>query len=429
MRISIHTLGCRLNQADSAHMASDLVAHGHEIVPWGEECDVAIVNSCAVTGVASRKSRQMASSARRAFPGAKIVVMGCDASAEGQRFVEDGLADLVVANPKPVSIADLIATLDKPRLVKPEALSEGFKLGTPPSVFLDKSRPHIKIQEGCDFRCTYCIVPDTRGHAVSRDWQDVMQEVKSLADAGFRELVVTGVNVATYRNGGMDLADLLRKMLEVGPDFRIRLGSTESGGPVMPRLAELIKEEPRICRFLHLPIQYGEDSILRRMGRHYSSGEFREHAAMAMDAVPGLCLGTDIIVGFPGETEEVFQDCLKYVEEMPFGLMHVFVYSPRPGTVAATWKDRPAAAVAKRRSEMLLAIAARKAETFARSQIGQTLDVIIEHIEPGSEHGWSDNYLKVFVKNGEGLQINDLVKVKVEKFLGDRDVVGTVVER
>ena len=413
-------------------MAADLIAHGHEVVPWGTPCDVAIINTCAVTGIASRKSRQAAGAIRRRVPGAAIVAVGCEASADGAEWVRDGLAELVVPNPKPTSISSLLDELPPPNspsvLHESKPLQDGFSIDCDCGNFLDHSRANIKIQEGCDFRCTYCIVPDTRGHACSRDFKDILREAKGLLTAGYRELVITGVNIATYRNGGRELPELLEDMLALGTDFRIRLGSTEAGGGVLPRLVSLMKREPRICRFLHLPVQHGADSVLLRMGRHYSAAEFRDQVLQACRDIPGLCLGTDVIVGFPGEGDREFDECRQFLEEIPFGLMHVFVYSPRKGTPAAGWKDKASAHVAKMRSNELLEMAARKAEMFARSQAGKTLQVLVEKVDNGTPYGWSDNYLKVFLPNCNQLMENDMVQAVVLGTRGGRELLGRLAQ-
>ena len=392
MRASFHTLGCRLNQAETALAADDLSRNGYEIVPWGEAADVLVINSCAVTGVASQKTRQAYRAARRKFPDAFIVLMGCDANVDD--WPDDG-PDLIVPHPAPAPLSILI----------PPSFSESsekiyMEPGTPlddftiegAARFAGRTRANLKIQDGCSFFCSYCIVPYTRGPARSREREDVLREARELISDGFKELVLCGVNLTTYESDGCDLADLVGEIAALDGDFRIRIGSAEPS-PVIPKVVELMRHGTRICRFLHLPLQYGEDTILGRMRRHYSASEYAEMASDACLRIPGLCLGADVITGFPGETDATFETCREFIESLPFGLLHVFPFSPRPGTDAASYKDKIPSKLSNARAAILLKIGAQKAEAFAVSQVGKTLQVLVEEEKPSS--GWSDNYLHV----------------------------------
>lgn len=412
LRVSIQTLGCRLNQADSALLAADFTAHGYAVVPWGEPVDVAVINSCAVTAVATQKSRHAVSQARRLNPQAFVVLCGCAASdRHALDSADHALPDLVVPNPKPPSLAALLP--DPPvhcdavcRRHESAAASEGFVIPLT-GRYSVHTRAHLKIQEGCNFHCTYCIVPQTRGESHSRDKADVLREARELLACGHKELVITGVNIATYCNHGADLAGLLEELLSLPGDFRLRLGSVEPG-PVLDRLISLMEREDRICRFLHLPVQYGHDAILRRMGRHYDCAQYAATVADAVSRLDGICIGTDLMVGFPGEDDAIFEQCRRFVEAMPYGLMHVFSYSPRQDTPAAGWPRPPSDAVASREKSML-ALARRKAEAFARHQLGRTVRVLIE--KDGS--GWSENYLKVQLPPEDRLPPNSFCTCRI----------------
>lgn len=428
-RVSFITLGCRLNQADSAIVADDLSRHGFDVVPYEESCEVVIVNSCSVTGVASRKTRQVVRGARRRHPQAFIVVMGCDATAAAEYYLET--ADLVVQNPRLQPMSEILPAVLEPTGTFPAGIIPGSKrtegfISEGTGLFSERTRANLKVQDGCSFNCSYCIVPQTRGAARSRDFDDVLREARELLARGHRELVLTGVNVTTYRNHGADLADLMEAILGLGDGFRVRLGSAEPG-IVVPKIVQLMQKTPRVCRFLHLPLQYGENTLLRAMKRHYTAEQYRELVLAAHDAVPGICFGTDVIVGFPGETDELFESCLNYIQALPFGLMHIFTYSPRPGTPAATLPGRPKACVSEKRSARLIQLAADKARQFAESQIGKTLQVLIEDKEPNT--GWSDNYLHVQLTNPPKtpLNANDLVQTAVSEFIEDREVRGTLL--
>jgi threonylcarbamoyladenosine tRNA methylthiotransferase MtaB len=408
---AIYTSGCRLNQADSALLADALVQHGYRPLSWGEIADLLIINSCAVTAVASRKNRQVARAARRLAPDAFIVVMGCDAIAEASAWSDTPAIDLLVSNPKPESLPNLLPCPlrrnTSPRQVKTAPLSDGFTVaGT--GFYHQRTRANLKIQEGCDFHCTYCIVPHTRGPARSRQLDDILREAETLLERGHRELVLSGVNIATYQDSGCDLPALIEKLLALGAGFRIRLSSTEPG-PCLEGVVDIMAANPlRVCRFLHLPLQYGEDSILKRMGRHYDCRTYEKTVLAAIERIPGLCLGTDIIVGFPGESEAVFQQCQALIESIPFGLLHVFPYSPRPGTPAASMSDRPDTLDAQRRAAQLRRLADEKFAAFADQQIGSAPPVLLETGSPSAQ-GWSDNYLKVRVSSKLKLQANTIV--------------------
>jgi len=291
-------------------------------------------------------------------------------------------------------------------------------------LFYEHTRANLKIQEGCDFRCSYCIVPDTRGPARSRELENVLEEAKRLIARGHKEIVLTGVNISTYKSHGVELAGLVSRLLELGDSFRIRLGSTEPGPEMIPQLVSMMKSSDRLCRFLHLPIQYGEDTILQKMGRkHYDCQAFAEQALAAVKEIPELCLGTDIIVGFPGETDETFAKCKEFLATMPFGLMHIFPFSPRQGTPAATYNGRPRSSTVTCRSHELLALAEQKATDFATRQIGRTLPVLLEKLSPYPQ-GWSDNYLRVKLHDTAQCTQNSIVNVKITDVLPGRDLCG-----
>ncbi|NMA41911.1 MAG: tRNA (N(6)-L-threonylcarbamoyladenosine(37)-C(2))-methylthiotransferase MtaB [Oligosphaeraceae bacterium] len=426
---SIFTLGCRLNQADSALLADNLEKHGFSALPWGQPADLLLINSCTVTAVASGKSRQLLQSARRFAPQAYIVLLGCDATAEMEYWRQCPELDLLLPNPKPQDLHGLLPLglhrENKPVLVQSHALTEGFTVSGC-GKHGDRTRATLKIQEGCDFHCSYCIVPQTRGPSRSRQKDDILREAEALLERGYKEMVLSGVNIACYQNNGADLPDLITRLLQLGKGFRLRLGSTEPG-PCLRKLVDLMAAERQICRFLHLPLQYGEDSILRRMGRRYDCQAYENSVLYALEKIPGICLGTDLILGFPGETEDIFTACCDYVRRIPFALMHVFPYSMRQGTAAANMKERPATHRVKARAAAMRKIAAQKAAEFAQSQLGKELQVLLEKSSPKAQ-GWSDNYLQIQVKSPEKLTVNSFVQVKACEYLGARRLTAQALE-
>ena len=397
-RASVFTLGCRLNQAESALIADGLERHGFQLVPWGEPCELAVINSCTVTAAAARKTRQTARALRRKQPGVYLVLAGCDANVSAGTWVEDGTVDLVVPNPAKTRLFEYLPDELVRGAVEVVEIEPGDWEGfTEPGIgaFGERTRANLKIQEGCEFFCSYCIVPYARGPARSRDWDDWLREAKELVARGYHEIVLTGVNIATYNHGGRDLADVIQALLEIPGDFRVRLSSTEPG-PVLDRVIETMAGNPRVCRFLHLALQYGENTILQAMNRRYTVEEYGEIATKAAEAVPGLCLGSDIIIGFPGETDGTFDTCCRNVRDLPINHLHVFTYSPRKGTPAATFPNQVPGDLATRRAEVLTNVGLSKAEAFARSQLGSVVKIITEERNTaGNWEGWTDNYLRV----------------------------------
>ena len=401
MNALIITLGCRLNAADSALLTGRLQKAGYTVldpdVPEGTP-DLIIINSCAVTAEAVRKSRQTARHYRKKFPAARIAVTGCGAETDEEKWRKDDAADAVLPNP---------AKRDLQALTGGQSFTGGNSFEQKSDVFTEgvfgqfpfRSRAFIKIQEGCNNFCTYCIVPFVRGPARSRAFQEVLDDCRHAIRNGFAELVLTGVNTACYRDGKYHLGDLISAISDLPGDFRIRLGSTEPDAK-HPEWLESLRGNDKICRFLHLSLQHGSDPILRKMNRHYTAQEFADFAARARDVLPGLSLGTDVIAGFPGETEELFEESRTFIRKMDFANTHIFRYSPRPGTKAAAFPDRPSAADSLRRSELLKQDADLAAARFAQAHAGLEVPVIFEEVRDGFLYGWTDHYLQVKVPEG-----------------------------
>jgi len=439
-RASIHTLGCRLNQADSALIVDALQQDCFELVPWGEPAELLIINSCTVTATADQKTRQAVRRARRRCPQAFIVVVGCGVDTGAFQTPMPDAPDLLIANADkhrlhqllpPFLIAPTAAAATTPAAV-PDTAASGAEVGANDStatftlpgkgLYPQRTRANLKIQEGCDFFCSYCIVPHARGNPRSRAWHDVLREARLLIAAGHQELVLTGVNIATYDDAGRGLVQLLEALLDCGDHFRIRLSSTEPG-PVLEDVIALMAQAPRICRFLHLPLQYGQDDILKAMRRRYNVAAYIALAAQAQRCLPGVCLGSDIIVGFPGETDAIFGQCCQTVASLPLAYVHIFRYSPRAGTAAATFPDQVNGAIAAARHEQLLRLTQDKATAFAQAQLGSTVVVLTESCNAaGQWQGWSDNYLRVTVDGACGG--NQLVTVRITNVIKGRHVLG-----
>ncbi|MBR2872853.1 MAG: tRNA (N(6)-L-threonylcarbamoyladenosine(37)-C(2))-methylthiotransferase MtaB [Lentisphaeria bacterium] len=387
----IHTLGCRLNIADSALLTARIREAGYEISNGGAAPDLIVLNSCAITAEAAAKSRRMIRRMRRENPGARIIVTGCAAELDPASFISAG-ADLALPNAgkKAIPAGKNITNSGDTLNFREDTLSE----------FPFRSRAFIKIQEGCNNFCSYCIVPYVRGRERSRVLDEVVADCRKAVENGFPEIVLTGVNTCAYNDSGVDLAGLIRILCDMPGDFRIRLSSTEPRMDNFSMIDAMAEAGEKVCRFLHLSLQYGNDRILKLMNRRYTCAEYRNFVAAAREKLPGVHIGTDVIVGFPGETDEDFAQCLEFVREMSFANIHIFSYSRRPGTPAAQMPEQVPAEIVKERFRLLKAAADESAAAFRSSQVGKNAQVIFERADKGLLRGWSDNYLPFAVTEG-----------------------------
>jgi len=410
MRVSFKTFGCRLNQAESERLAADFEAAGWNVVAAGAVADVVVLHGCAVTRAAeqeclhqARRIKRMAQEAGEPEP--FVVLVGCVVEADVARRDVAGV-DLLVARE------------DKERLA--EIVTACLGVATPPRVEPATAMPRrkralLKVQDGCDFFCSYCIVPHTRGKPVSRPWQAVLDEARALARAGFAELVVTGCNVACYHDGARGLADLVAAIAALDEVRRIRLSSIEPSTSER-EIVELMAACPKLCRHLHLPLQSGDADTLRRMGRRYTPEAYAETVRYAVGCLPLLGLGTDLITGFPGESDEAFARSRAFVDGLPFNNLHVFPYSERPGTPAANRTDTVPLAVRKARARELIRLREEKRAAFARQLVGRPAEVLIESVgRDGCGRGWSGEYLDCRVDGVVRAEIGSIVAFQPER--------------
>ena len=399
---AIVTLGCRLNQADSALLCDRLTKAGFKIVEEdGEDSpNLIVVNSCAVTATAARKTRQTLAALRRKHPYAYIILTGCAAEADPDEAVDSSDYDILLTNSNKDQLEFM---LERRFNISPQKgihnqLSAGGKVFTEGAVslFPFKTRANLKIQEGCENFCTYCIVPYVRGAERSRSKKETLEDFKQLIDAGFREVVISGVNICNYRDGKTGIVGLIEQLLAVPGDFRLRLSSTEPG-PVIPELAKLIASTPRLCNFLHLPLQAGSDKILKKMGRKYTCAEYRKMVETARELVPTIHIGSDWIIGFPGETEKDFNASCDFIRSMEFSNLHVFPFSPRKGTPAAAMPGRVPVETMMARLEQAKTIKNDTIMAFARGLIGQQETVLVERqcTADGLYEGLSSNFARI----------------------------------
>lgn len=402
------TLGCRLNQADTALMTGCLNAAGITVEPSpSPETDIIIVNTCGVTASAVRKSKQAFRKIRKNYPNACLVVTGCGVNIETESWRAESGADLVlVASERPNIVVHLQKFYDThtsptqnfpqhtPYHIAPHA---EFKEGSQ-SVYPFKSRAFLKIQDGCNNFCTYCIVPYARGPERSRNLSEIFDDFHAIRTAGHEEIILTGVNTATFQSPEGGLYELLLRLIQEPGNFRIRLSSAEPHPEIYKFIDLMAKYPEKICRFLHLPAQHLSDAVLHAMNRKYTVEEYLKYIDYAREKVPDIHLGTDLIVGFPTETEDDFQTMLDWTRKIHYSNIHVFPFSPRHGTVAATMHPCHTSTEVHTRTEQLLAIAQKTRQDFAKRQEGKNCSVVVENVrEDGTGVGWSDHYIRATV--------------------------------
>jgi threonylcarbamoyladenosine tRNA methylthiotransferase MtaB len=430
-RASLHTLGCRLNQAETAVLATRLRHDGYRVVEFGEPTDLLVVNTCSVTEEAERTCRYVIRKTLRHSPHAFVAVTGCYAQTGVQELRTIPGIDLIVGNQFKwdlPSFLPAIETLKKqpdPEVLHTRTLDrEDFTLpeyGDP-----DSTRALLKIQDGCNVMCSFCLIPFARGHERSRLRNDVIREAEILVAGGFQEMVLTGVNIGQYCQGGLDLVGLIAQLEAIDGLERIRISSIEPT-TITDALIEKMASSSKLCPYLHIPLQSGDDTILSSMNRPYNVGEFIHLIHRTVTAIPHLGLGTDIMVGYPGETEEAFEHTLNIVRELPFSYFHVFTYSQRPGTAAVKLANQVPIAVARERAKILADLSRLKRLAFAERYIGSTLSVLFESgMVDGFKLGVAANFLKVAVSSEIDLT-NHLKEVRIIG-TSDRWALGQLAE-
>jgi threonylcarbamoyladenosine tRNA methylthiotransferase MtaB len=410
MRVFLTNLGCKLNQAENERLARQLAAAGHQVAASLADADVHVVNTCTVTSAAARTSRKAARAAANAGgdEGARprTVLTGCHATLSAAEAAALPGVDLVVPNAEKESLVDRLHAAFPDLLPTAATAATATAAANPatdvpcaPALAAAHTRALLKVEDGCDMRCSFCIIPTTRGAQRSRPLAEVVAEARALAAAGFREIVVTGVQISAYRRDGVRLAGLVGELLAALPaDVRLRLTSI-APWDLDQELLDLWAES-RLCRHLHLSLQSGATPTLRRMRRPYTAESYLRLVERVRAAIPGAAVTTDVIVGFPGETDDEFGASLAAVDQLAFAKVHVFPYSPRPGTAAASLPGAVPAGEQRRRMDSMLAVAARAELAFHQSHLGRRATVLWEHPRDGRGHGLTDNYIRVFAAAG-----------------------------
>lgn len=431
MRVAITTLGCKVNHYDSAALETRLRADGHEVVAATEAADVFVVNSCSVTDRADAESRQLARRARRNHPDARVVVTGCFAQTNPNGAALPEVDAVVGLNRMDDLIAAVKGELGGGKLHVDDLRTARKVTTIGAEVFPGQTRAFLKIQEGCDLFCTFCIVPFSRGKSRSVPPRVVREQLERLAELGFKEVVLTGVHLGGYGHdleSELSLVDLLESLVAHSPVPRLRLSSIDPP-EVTSRLLELVRDADVLCEHLHIPVQAGADAVLQGMRRKYGTRELADLGERLQRYLPEAAIGTDVIAGFPGETDADFNESLELLQQLPLTYFHVFPYSKRTGTTAAKRQDHLPVEVIRARAQVLRELGDAKRAAFAQRHVGSRARVLVEEgtpKRPGWMGGYSRNYQRVEVLGGAELG-NREVEVAVDAWDGER-LLGRVVE-
>ncbi|OGN95280.1 MAG: tRNA (N(6)-L-threonylcarbamoyladenosine(37)-C(2))-methylthiotransferase MtaB [Chloroflexi bacterium RBG_13_51_18] len=405
--IALDSLGCKLNQAEIQQLARQLEAAGYRLVDPSEKADIYILNTCSVTHVADRKSRHLLRLARRRNPSARLIAIGCYAHRAPAELDKIEGVELVLGNDRKMNLLNLLGV--------PQSRQTGIAVPSGPHA-VRRTRAFLKVQDGCKNFCAYCIVPFVRSSMQNVAAEKVTSLVLGLVANGYREVVLTGTEIGSYESNGVNLEGLVRRILAGTPVPRLRLSSLQPH-QVTPALVGLW-QDARLCPHFHLSLQSGSDTVLKRMKRRYAVTDYRKAVALIRDSVPDVAVTTDIIVGFPGETDKEFRETLDFCREVQFARIHVFPFSPRPSTEAAAMPHQVSDAVKKERSNLMLALSEESVKAFQERFIGRTLDVLWEQQSGGVWSGLTGNYIKVYARSRDVLT-NLITPVRLTKLYRD----------
>ncbi len=396
--VALHTLGCKLNFSESSTIGKQFLEHGFDVVDFGESADVYVINTCTVTENADRECRQIVRRALRNNPNAFVVVTGCYAQLRPEEITTIDGVDAVLGSNEKFKIFELFDEFQKQELscihVTPtESLTE---FNSSYSTDADsRTRAFLKVQDGCDYKCSFCTIPLARGGSRSAPVSEVMNNFNNLIGEGYKEIILTGVNVGDYKFEDYDLFKLLQSILKIDGDYRIRISSIEPN-LLTDEIIELVASDPRMCNHFHIPLQSGSPEILKLMQRRYRRSDYEKLIYKAVDKIEDLGIGVDVIVGHPGETDEHFLETYNFLKDLPIYYLHVFTYSGRPNTKSININGQVDVAVRKKRNNMLRILSAKKRNEFNRKMIGKNLNVLFEHQDhDGMMKGFASNYVRV----------------------------------
>ncbi len=432
-RISFFTLGCKLNQYETEALVEEFEREGFEIVPFGEPTDICVVNTCTVTSKSDCRSRQILRKIKNVSPYSTVIATGCYAQRNPELLANMESVDLVVGMNRKSDLMNIVRKYPN----GPDKIIGAFE-DIPGQIdkfrvksFRDHTRAFLKIQDGCNRNCSYCVVRIVRGPSRSKDFEAIIDEALSLKDMGYREVVLTGVHIGDYGldTGESELLDLMEALEEMEGEMRFRLSSLDPM-EISPDMVSFLKKSRKFCRHVHISVQSGDDSILKTMNRSYSESDIKDTVTRLQREIPGIAIGADFIVGFPGESEESFLKTYRLVVDLPFSYLHVFRFSPREGTSAAGMGGQVTPIAKKERSSRLIELGKAKREKFISSFIDRELETIVESKDHSSDtfSGLTDNYIKVICKENSGTTKKGmLAKVRIERVLNFKQACGTIV--
>ena len=454
-KAALHNLGCKVNAYETEAMEQLLREGGYEIVPFDQKADVYVINTCSVTNIADRKSRQMLHRAKKLNPDAIVAAAGCYAQVAADQLKADPAVDILIGNNQKGQLLQILKEFQESGGeeachvldIAHEGSYENLRLESPG----EKTRAFLKVQDGCNQFCSYCIIPYARGRVRSRKIQDVVHEAAKLGKAGYQEVVLTGIHLSSYGldferkapEGGQEdyqalgkegrgsfLLELIRQVSQVEEIRRIRLGSLEPR-IVTPEFAGALAANPKICPHFHLSLQSGCDGVLKRMNRHYTAREYEEGCKILRDAFENPAITTDVIVGFPGESEEEFEMTRRFVEHIHFYEMHVFKYSRRAGTRAALMAGQIPEAVKGERSDRLLELEKNMSLQYRKSLLGTVQEILLEEEKTIGGKTWMTGYTRQYVRaaleNDGGLKPGQILKARLTAMLDDETVWGNII--
>ncbi len=410
----MHALGCRLNQYEAVEMEGRLKSSGYDIVSFGEEADLGVINTCTVTNEADSKSRNVIRRFIRKNPQALIVVVGCYSQVNANRIAMIDGVDYIIGNHDKMNFLNYIGD-EKPEvpvIIRERISREDFSIGFVGEPKFEQ-RANLKIQDGCDFMCSFCIIPFSRGRARSREINDLLDEANRMITNGVREIILTGVNLGTYHSGGVNFLGLIEKLASLEGLDRIRISSIEPTTIPTELFQWMADDQHPLTPYLHIPLQAGCNSVLKNMKRRYGIEEMLDFFNSAKMEIPKLCIGTDLMVGFPGESEKDFLETSNFFTHSPLSYCHVFTFSERSGTPASKMKNQVPMDLRRKRSAQLRRLSSSKRMDFHKGQEGNLETVLIENPKDNYFTGYTPNYTRVIVENADHDISNQLVQVRL----------------
>ncbi len=427
LKASFFTLGCRLNQAETALIGNSFRQKGYEVVEFGQPADVCVINSCTVTEQADSKCRQLVRQVLRKNPATFVAVVGCYAQIGSEVLRQVEGIDLIVGTEDKLRVSDFIddpIKLPAPQVIKNKMTKAPFTIATEGGA-APTTRANLKIQDGCDFMCSFCVIPFARGRARSRAFWDIQREALLLVGAGHQEIVLTGVNIGTYQFEDKAFLDVVKMLLTIPALKRLRISSIEPT-TIPLELIDLMADSAVLCPHLHIPVQSGDDHILAAMKRLYTTAEYLQFVEYASKRIPDMLIGTDVMVGFPGESDAAFQASCALLKDSPLAYAHIFPFSSRGGTAATKLQHKISPALKKQRSAELHRLSDEKKHAFYTRFLGRQLRMLTEEQNASGQWiGFTDNYIKVAIPTN-GLAENTFVTARLAS-VSDETVLGEVV--